>query len=157
MKLSALVGDTIIECSPDATVIDATGMGAGVYDRLIQLRHNVTGVLVGEKAEDSERYSNLRAELWWKMRTWLPLADLPAHDVELEADLCGIEYDSDQRDRMRLEKKSDMKKRGLASPDSGDALAMSFAVRPVAGRVSSVVRGSGGNSGVSRRNSWKVR
>jgi hypothetical protein len=28
--------------------------------------------------------------------------------------------------RIQLEKKEDMKKRGLASPDSGDALAVSF-------------------------------
>ena len=30
----------------------------------------------------------------------------------------------------QLEKKDDMKRRGLASPDLGDTLAMTFAVRP---------------------------
>jgi hypothetical protein len=34
------------------------------------------------------------------------------------------------RDAIILEKKEDMKRRGLASPDDGDALALTFADRP---------------------------
>jgi hypothetical protein len=34
-------------------------------------------------------------------------------------------YDSNQR--LKLERKEDMKKRGLRSPDEGDALALTFA------------------------------
>jgi hypothetical protein len=48
---------------------------------------------------------------------------------ELIADLTGIEYGyvlRDGRDAIQLERKEDMKRRGLASPDNGDALALSF-------------------------------
>ena len=38
-----------------------------------------------------------------------------------------MEYDYDMKQRLQLEKKSDMKKRGLSSPDSADALALTYA------------------------------
>ena len=51
-------------------------------------------------------------------------------DKELIADLTAVEYGyaiKDGRDCIILEKKEHMKKRGLASPDDGDALALTFA------------------------------
>ena len=39
-------------------------------------------------------------------------------------------YGFTAKNQIQLEKKEDMKKRGLASPDCGDALAMTFAVSP---------------------------
>lgn len=60
------------------------------------------------------------------MRDWLRIGaipDLPA----LETDLTGPEYRHDRRDRLLLEAKEDMRRRGLASPDLGDALALTFA------------------------------
>jgi hypothetical protein len=52
------------------------------------------------------------------------------NDPELFADLTGVEYGfvlREGRDAIQLERKEDMKKRGLASPDSADALALTFA------------------------------
>lgn len=43
-------------------------------------------------------------------------------------DLIGIEYGFNANDQILLEKKEHMKKRGLASPDDGDGLALTFAV-----------------------------
>ena len=46
------------------------------------------------------------------------------------ADLTGVEYGyvlREGRDAIILEKKKDMKKRGLASPDLADALVLTFA------------------------------
>jgi hypothetical protein len=57
-----------------------------------------------------------------------------AQKIELPADLTGVEYGyvlRDGRDAIILEKKQDIKKRGLASPDLADALALTFAY-PVA-------------------------
>jgi hypothetical protein len=70
--------------------------------------------------------------MWAKMRQWL--ADrgaIPGDDRELAADLSGPQYGFDARNRLQLERKQDMKARGLASPDAADALALTFA-RPVA-------------------------
>jgi hypothetical protein len=45
----------------------------------------------------------------------------------LRDDLLGPEYEFDIAGRLKLEAKENMKKRGLASPDIGDALALTFA------------------------------
>jgi hypothetical protein len=74
-------------------------------------------------------YANKRAEMWGAMRDWLPYGSL-GEDPELHADLTGLEYGYTTRegvDALILERKEDMKKRGLASPDDGDALALTFA------------------------------
>ena len=39
-----------------------------------------------------------------------------------------VQYGYSSKQQIQLEKKEDMKRRGLASPDLGDALAMSFSV-----------------------------
>lgn len=43
------------------------------------------------------------------------------------ADLTAVDYGYDATDAIRLERKDDIWKRGLASPDDGDALALTFA------------------------------
>ena len=78
-------------------------------------------------------YANKRAEMWGAMRAWLAGGMIP-DDRELLADLTGVEYGyalREGRDAIILEKKEDMKRRGLASPDLADALALTFAY-PVA-------------------------
>jgi hypothetical protein len=90
-------------------------------------------VNAGERALDDQRYINRRAEMWGKMRDWFaePPAKIPDSD-ELHGDLTGPKYTYDSSQRLKIERKEDMKKRGLRSPDSGDALALTFAasVRP---------------------------
>ena len=127
MQFSSVVAQAIKEERPDAVMIDGTGMGAGVVDRLRQLGHNVINVMVGSKSVMAvEKYFNIRAELWGNMKDWLmEEVDLP-DDQELEDDLIGLEYGFDLNERIQLERKKDMKKRGLASPDSGDAVALTF-------------------------------
>jgi hypothetical protein len=73
------------------------------------------------------RVANRRAEIWAIMREWLPGSAIP-DDQELADDLTGIEYSFNARDEILLEKKEHMKDRGLASPDDGDGLALTFAV-----------------------------
>jgi hypothetical protein len=71
--------------------------------------------------------------MWGKLREWL-YAGMIDDDPELKADLTAVEYGykiKDGRDAILLERKKDMKKRGLSSPDDGDALALTFAL-PVA-------------------------
>lgn len=112
--------------------IDGVGVGGGVIDRLRQMGygHRIIEVNAGGKAKDAKRFLNKRAEMWSDMRDWLETAMIP-NEAELIQDLCGLEYQFDANQRLQLEKKSDMKKRGLASPDWADALALTFA-QPVA-------------------------
>ena len=108
--------------------VDATGgsIGGPIADRLRQLGHqNVVDVQFGGGAPDPP-HANMRAYMWGRLRDWLPRGaiDQGAH---LEMDLTGPGYRHDKRDRLVLESKEDMKKRGVDSPDDRDALALTFA------------------------------
>lgn len=128
MQIAALVAEEINEWKPDAVFIDATGLGWGVVDRLHQMGYTfVIGVQTGESAFNEDRFNNRRSELYYKMREFIIDGGcLPANDEELITDLTGIEYGFDGKQRWVLESKEDMKDRGLDSPDTGDALALSF-------------------------------
>lgn len=119
---------------PDAVIIDGDGIGAGVID---QIKYRGFGDRLfefhgGAAANDASAYFNRRAEVWGAMRDWLRAgAEIP-DDPELEADLTGPEYGFSNKSQLQLERKDDMKKRGLSSPDCGDMLSMSFAVNVAA-------------------------
>ena len=126
------VADKIIEekerSNIDVIMIDGIGIGAGVVDRCRQLGHDVVEVISGSKPDkDNEDVCyNKRSEMWYRGRTWLETADIP-DDADLENDLTEIKAFYDNKHRIQMEKKSDMKKRGLSSPDVGDALMLTFA------------------------------
>lgn len=115
---------------PDATVVDGDGIGAGVID---QLNHRGYGSRLfefhgGSPARDSSAYFNRRAECWGLMRDALQSTMEIPDDPELEADLTGPQYGFSNKQQIQLERKEDMKKRGLASPDCGDMFAMTYSV-----------------------------
>ena len=59
------------------------------------------------------------------MRDWLASASLPSIK-ELSDDLCAPLYEYSLSGQLKLESKDKMKRRGFASPDFGDALALTF-------------------------------
>lgn len=106
--------------------VDGGGVGGGVVDRLRQLGIDVIEVQFGAKADDQRKYANKRAEMWGRLKEWLEIGCLE-QDEDVAIDLTSVEYGFNIRDQVQLEKKEDMKKRGLSSPDDGDALALTFA------------------------------
>ncbi len=113
-----------------AMFIDVGGLGAGVVDRLEELGYGrvVRAVNFGSRALLEDRYTNRRAEMWGELNTWLQdeVCSIPDND-QLHADLIGPGYGYDSAGRLKIEKKEDMFKRGLKSPDIADALALTFA------------------------------
>lgn len=135
MEISGIVHRIIIEENPSRVFIDIGGLGAGVFDRLAELGHReiIVAVNSGSTPLDQKRYYNKRAEMWGEMRSWL--LDFPCQipdNDSLHADLCGVKYKYDSQSRLILERKEDMKKRGIRSPDEADALALTFALPDVA-------------------------
>lgn len=112
---------------PDHVVVDAGGVGGGVADLLEQDGYDVVQANFGMVALDKRRFFNRRAEMWWKTREWLAAGGMIVDDSELVEDLTAPEYGfSDKGDKLQIETKDDMRARGVASPDCGDALAMTF-------------------------------
>lgn len=125
MKVAGTVAQYVDRFQPDATFVDVGGIGAGVIDRLQQLKYQVVPVDFGGKATDP-RFENKRAEMWWSMADWVKRGCLP--DLkELAQDLTAVRYTyKNARGRLQLESKDDLRARGLPSPDVGDALATTF-------------------------------
>ena len=130
MALAARVASAIDAFRPDAVFVDA-GNGAGVIDRLRQLGYAVIEVPFGGRAL-SAQYVNKRAEMWFEMADWLRGGGSIPDRTDLKQDLAAPVYAYDAQGRKQLESKDEIKKRGLPSPDLGDALALTFAfpVRP---------------------------
>ncbi len=69
-------------------------------------------------SDAAARYANKRAEMWGFMKEWLKVGSLP-DDNELSADPKAVDYGYDASDAILLERKDDMRRRGLASRSSG--------------------------------------
>lgn len=107
--------------------IDGTGIGGPIVNRLQQLGFGdrIREIQFGWKSPD-ERFANMRAYMWGKMRDWLATGSIDT-SARLESDLCGPGYSHNKQDQIVLEAKEHMKARGVDSPDDGDALALTFA------------------------------
>jgi hypothetical protein len=129
MEIAGYLKHVIEREKPYRVYIDCIGVGAGVVDRLRELNFSfVEGVNVARSANNKDKYRNLRAELWHEMREWLAqdmTVQIPDSD-ELHGDLCNLGYKYDSNGRLQIESKDDLKARGMPSPDTADAMAMTF-------------------------------
>jgi hypothetical protein len=152
MEVAGIVKMAIDEIGADQCAVDIGGLGAGVYDRLLELvdkqQCKVVAVNSGESPIDGVKYSNKRAEMWGEIKQWLTEqpAQLPDSD-ELQADLTQIRYSYDSNNRLKMERKEDMKKRGFRSPDNADSLGLTFAepIHNVQKKKPPLGQGRGGN------------
>lgn len=131
MELVGLIRRLIDKERPAKVCIDCIGIGAGIVDRLLEIGYDmVEGVNVARSANDKDKFKNLRAELWHDMREWLTQelpVQIPDSD-ELLGDLTSLGYKYDSSARLQIESKDDLRKRGMKSPDTADALALTFYV-----------------------------
>jgi hypothetical protein len=136
METAARVAATFLRLRASVVMVDAGGVGGGVVDRLRQLQIPVMEVDFGAGADnpdpnDGAKYANKRAEIWGRMRLWLPTASIPERvhgvDVTLVDELTAPAYSMNGSECIQLESKKEMRKRGVKSPNLADALACSFA------------------------------
>lgn len=113
---------------PSDILVDVIGIGAGVVDRLFELGLPVRGVNVGEQAAVSDRFMRLRDELWWAARDWFGRKDcaIPRDDA-LISELVAPTYTINSTGKVLVERKDELKKRGLPSPDLADAFILTLA------------------------------
>lgn len=110
--------------------LDSAGIAGPIGARLRALGHrNVQEVNFGADSPDP-KYRYYRDFMWGQMKDWLANGAID-DNKRLEADLQAPGLRNDMKQRVWLESKDDIKKRGEKSPDDGDALALTFAA-PVA-------------------------
>lgn len=127
-NLADKVAELYRKWKPDHIVVDGGGVGGGVVDILKRWKIRcVDEVNFGNSPEDKRRYGNKRTEMWARMRDWLPTGSID-EDKQLIVDLKAPDKDyKGDSDILLLESKDSMLKRGLASPNDGDALSLTFA------------------------------
>lgn len=134
VELAGKVSELYFKYHVDAIFIDGGGVGGGVVDNVRALHLFCYDIQFGSKPSgfgfmqgvEGERYANKRAEMWGSLRAWLKTGAVPK-DPDLRAQLVAPTYTYNLRNEIQLERKEDMTKRGLDSPDIADALALTFA------------------------------
>lgn len=125
MDLYGVVTDIYREWQCDMVVIDKTGVGQGLYDRLKNADYPVRGVAFNEKAED-EMFANFKADLHWRQRKWLLSGGrFIAHPSWQEFQ--NIKY-KNKDGKIIIQPKEDLLKEGILSPNVVDAAVLTMAV-----------------------------
>ena len=115
-------------------IVDETGLGAGVIDRLHEEADGIRGGSCaihgfngGEKADRATRYVNAITEAWLEAARAFrdDLVDCD-DNPDLITQLSSRRYSVQGDRRLRLESKDDYKKRTKRSPDDADAFAMAY-------------------------------
>lgn len=129
--------------APAKFFVDAGGLGIGVIDLLHSFGGKYEKIVIGVNFGSAPRKPpqlddegkelpgplNRRAEMWLDSRDWLQDelgADIP-DDNALHSDACGPGYSYDSNQRIQLESKQQMRKRGQKSPDGWDSVVLTFA------------------------------
>jgi hypothetical protein len=137
MQVAGWIQNINKQDKPDRIAIDITGLGVGLYDRLRETLRNrdiLTDVNFAGKPVDIKPLdeagkhaggaANRRAELYMHFRSaLLDRFKLPDRD-DIQADLCSFGYKYNSQGQLLLESKVDLKKRGMPSPDTADAIAL---------------------------------
>lgn len=142
MDLVGVVMDQYHKHKADMVVIDKTGVGQGVYDRLKDLGYNVRGVSFGEKSED-DMFGNLKAEWHWRQRKWLLGGGRLLYNVawnEFEI----VKY-KNKDGKIVIQPKEELFKDGIMSPNVVDAAVLTMAISDSVVRNNSVYKNNGGH------------
>ena len=150
--------------------IDDTGLGGGVTDRLKEVKKEqqlyrlaVVPINAAEKIETDTKAGKEAAEYYNDITThmWACLKELIEHkEIELEDDadtvaqLSTRKYRIASNGKIEIEGKDEMKKRGLKSPDRGDAAALSVYLGKIKKYTGSMPNIS---DGLKKESEWMMR
>lgn len=118
---------------PKEIFVDSIGLGAGVADRLLELDLPVTHVNVAEAPSLSDRFVNLRAEIWYEARDWFESREVSINLQDgqliekLIEELASVNQKYTSSGKVQLESKEEMRRRGIKSPNLAEALTLTFA------------------------------
>lgn len=137
MDLVGVIMEKYREFKVDYIVIDKTGVGQGVFDRVKELEYPVKGVAFGEKSEDPQ-FANLKAEWHWREREWL-LAGGRLWYNEGWNEFENLKY-KNKDGKIIIQPKEELFKDGLASPNCVDAAVLTMVIRDSAIKSTRIVR-----------------
>ena len=125
----------------DYIVIDKTGIGQGVFDRLKEMGYACRGVAFGEKSEDPQ-FQNLKAEWHWRQRKWLLsggrlLQNFGWNEFEV------VKY-KNKDGKILIQPKEELFKDGISSPNCVDAAVLTMVVNDRAIKAQRIIKANRG-------------
>lgn len=110
---------------PLNTIVDSFGVGADISMEIgASTGERIRPLNVGNKSSN-ERFLNIRAELYWKLKEWLSRGGKLVKN-EMWKQLLTIYYKRTMTGKIQIMSKAEMLKRGWESPDAADALSLSM-------------------------------
>jgi phage terminase large subunit len=107
-------------------LVDDTGVGGGVTDKLRDMGANVVPINFGSRAGNRDKYPDIISEMWFCLAEQISEIGL-LDEPELLAELSGRYYKFTSDERRKVEGKDEYKKRtGRRSPDYADAVILCF-------------------------------
>lgn len=112
---------------PAKTWVDNFGIGANVSKEVLlgDDHYSINGVNWGDEADDSETYTNKRAECYFRARSWLLQGGMLGNE-EIKSQLSKIKYKNNLNGTKQIMPKPKMKVLMGKSPDEADAFALTF-------------------------------
>jgi hypothetical protein len=125
MDLVGVIMEAVKDYKADYIVIDKSGVGQGVFDRVKELGYPVRGVSFGEKSEDP-MFVNLKAEWHWRERKWL----LSGGRLVANPGWNEFEYVKykNKDGKISIQPKEELFKEGLMSPNCVDAAVLTMVI-----------------------------
>lgn len=130
--------DTAKRENADRIHVDATGVGLGVFSKLMELHAQgycgdieIVKIVWGWSARDKSTYNRLLDEIWFRVRWAFDPANpdcvaVDPDDTAMAEQLNLRRWRLDSRGKIKVETKNELRARGAGSPDVGDAAALAF-------------------------------
>lgn len=125
------VAKLIRDLNPATTYIENVGVGVGVFDPLRNEGYAVATVYPSAAAQNDRIYANKRAENYSRLLKRFEDGDISIPDhSKLQRQLSSLTYKYDNKTRLLISSKQEMKRHGITSPDYADALMLAF-IEPI--------------------------
>lgn len=120
----------------DELMIDSTGLGQGLWQRVLELQENgaipgvsVYGIALQESAEDTDQFERLVDEVQFEMRAAFDPQNPEAvaidpDDKDLAQELPLRGWSIGERGKIKVQSKREMRREGIPSPDHADSVSM---------------------------------
>ncbi len=114
----------------DQVFVDMFGTGSEFIKEMALAGYDLKSLMVGERPDDDadkDLYLNKRACYYFRMKQWLREGGELIMHPSWEEELISLRYRRGMSGKMQMMSKKDMKSAGYRSPNSADALMLTFA------------------------------
>ena len=122
---SRICGQVLVFMGKNQTnnvAVDSIGIGAGISAMLRDAGKDVQEIISSQKALDTDRFSNLRAQMWWYAGDQIRNFKVPyPDDQKICEQLTVPRFDVNSRGKIQMETKDKTKEVLKCSPDHADA------------------------------------